>query len=89
MLPLMRPVIASYAIFQFLWAGMPAVGLTFSGGSRTVQPLTAALAAMTETGVRTGPATAGAFVSIIRPRSFFFALQRFFVLGLLAGSVRV
>ncbi|MGO1850484.1 carbohydrate ABC transporter permease, partial [Microbacterium sp.] len=90
MLPLMLPAIASYAIFQFLWVWNDLlVGLTFSGGSRTVQPLTAALAAMTgDRGQDWHLLTAGAFVSIILPLIVFFALQRFFVRGLLAGSVK-
>lgn len=90
MLPLMLPAIASYAIFQFLWVWNDLlVGLTFSGGSRTVQPLTAALAAMTgDRGQDWHLLTAGAFVSILLPLVVFFALQRFFVRGLLAGSVK-
>jgi len=90
MLPLMLPAIASYAIFQFLWVWNDLlVGLTFSGGSRTVQPLTAALAALTgDRGQDWHLLTAGAFVSIIIPLIVFFALQRFFVRGLLAGSVK-
>jgi alpha-glucoside transport system permease protein len=90
MLPLMLPAIASYAIFQFLWVWNDLlVGLTFSGGSRTVQPLTAALAAMTgERGQDWHLLTAGAFISILLPLVVFFALQRFFVRGLLAGSVK-
>ena len=90
MLPLMLPAIASYAIFQFLWVWNDLlVGLTFSGGSKTVQPLTAALAALTgDRGQDWHLLTAGAFVSIIIPMIVFFALQRFFVRGLLAGSVK-
>jgi len=90
MLPLMLPAIASYAIFQFLWVWNDLlVGLTFSGGSRTVQPLTAALAAMTgDRGQDWHLLTAGAFISILLPLIVFFALQRFFVRGLLAGSVK-
>ncbi|HJA05005.1 MAG: carbohydrate ABC transporter permease [Candidatus Microbacterium stercoravium] len=90
MLPLMLPAIASYAIFQFLWVWNDLlVGLTFSGGSKTVQPLTAALAALTgDRGQDWHLLTAGAFVSIIIPLIVFFALQRFFVRGLLAGSVK-
>ncbi|WP_105567806.1 carbohydrate ABC transporter permease [Microbacterium halophytorum] len=90
MLPLMLPAIASYAIFQFLWVWNDLlVGLTFSGGSQTVQPLTAALSALTgNRGQDWHLLTAGAFVSIIIPLIVFFALQRYFVRGLLAGSVK-
>src|SRR5699024_4921090 len=85
-----HPAIASYAIFQFLWVWNDLlVGLTFSGGSRTVQPLTVALAALTGSrGQDWHLLTAGAFVSIIIPLIVFFALQRYFVRGLLAGSVK-
>ncbi len=90
MLPLMLPAIASYSIFQFLWVWNDLlVGLTFSGGSQTVQPLTVALAALTGSrGQDWHLLTAGAFVSIIVPLIVFFALQRYFVRGLLAGSVK-
>ncbi|MCK9793465.1 carbohydrate ABC transporter permease [Isoptericola sp. 4D.3] len=89
-LPLMLPAIASFAIFQFLWVWNDLlVGLTFSGGSRTVQPLTAALAAMAgDRGQEWHLLTAGAFVSMLLPLVVFFALQRYFVRGLLAGSVK-
>ena len=89
-LPLMLPAIASFAIFQFLWVWNDLlVGLTFSGGSRTVQPLTAALAAMAgDRGQEWHLLTAGAFVSMALPLVVFFALQRYFVRGLLAGSVK-
>ncbi|MCL1871690.1 MAG: carbohydrate ABC transporter permease [Promicromonosporaceae bacterium] len=90
MLPLMRPAIASFAIFQFLWVWNDLlVGLTFSGGSKTVQPLTAALAALAgDRGQEWHLLTAGAFVSIVVPLIVFFALQRYFVRGLMAGSVK-
>jgi alpha-glucoside transport system permease protein len=90
MLPLMGPAIASFAIFQFLWVWNDLlVGLTFSGGSRTVQPLTAALAGLAgDRGQEWHLLTAGAFVSIVLPLVVFFALQKYFVRGLLAGSVK-
>lgn len=90
MLPLMLPAVASFAIFQFLWVWNDLlVGLTFSGGNRVVQPLTAALAAMTgDRGQDWHLLTAGAFVSIVIPLVVFFSLQRYFVRGLLAGSVK-
>ncbi|GAB2989810.1 carbohydrate ABC transporter permease [Actinotalea caeni] len=90
MLPLMMPAIASFAIFQFLWVWNDLlVGLTFSGGQRLIQPLTAALAALTgDRGQDWHLLTAGAFVSIVIPLVVFFSLQRYFVRGLLAGSVK-
>lgn len=89
-LPLSVPAIASFAIFQFLWVWNDLlVGLTFGGGKREIAPLTVRLAELT--GTRGGDwelLTAGAFVSMIVPVAVFFALQRYFVRGLLAGSVK-
>jgi alpha-glucoside transport system permease protein len=89
-LPLSIPAIASFAIFQFLWTWNDLlVALTFGGGKREIAPLMVRLAEMT--GTRGGDwelLTAGAFVSILVPVAVFFALQRYFVRGLLAGSVK-
>ncbi len=88
LMPLLVPAIASFAIFQFLWVWNDLlVGLTFSStGSR---PITVAIAELA--GSRGGQwhlLTAGAFISMIVPIVVFIALQRFFVRGLLAGSVK-
>ncbi|MDO5726724.1 MAG: carbohydrate ABC transporter permease [Bowdeniella nasicola] len=90
MLPLLIPAIASFAIFQFLWVWNDLlVGLTFTGGNNVVQPLTARLAEMAGSrGQDWHLLTAGAFVSIIVPVVVFLSLQRYFVRGLLAGSVK-
>lgn len=90
MLPLLVPAIASFAIFQFLWVWNDLlVGLTFTGGNNVVQPLTARLAEMAGSrGQDWHLLTAGAFVSIIVPVVVFLSLQRYFVRGLLAGSVK-
>ena len=89
-LPLSIPAIASFTIFQFLWVWNDLlVGLTFGGGKQSIAPLTVGLANLT--GTHDGQwalLTAGAFVSIIVPVIVFFALQRYFVRGLLAGSVK-
>jgi len=89
-LPLSVPAIASFAIFQFLWVWNDLlVGLTFGGGAKEVAPMTIRLAEMVGTrGSGWELLTAGAFVSIIVPLIVFFALQRYFVRGLLAGSVK-
>jgi alpha-glucoside transport system permease protein len=88
--PLSIPAIASFAIFQFLWVWNDLlVGLTFGGGAKDIAPLTVRLAEMV--GTRGGGwevLTAGAFISIIVPLIVFFSLQRYFVRGLLAGSVK-
>ena len=89
-LPISVPALASFAIFQFLWVWNDLlVALTFGGGKREIAPLMVRLAEMT--GTRGGDwelLTAGAFVSILVPVAVFFALQRYFVRGLLAGSVK-
>ena len=89
-LPLSIPAIASFAIFQFLWVWNDLlVGLTFGGGEQSISPLTVRLAEMV--GSRGGGwevLTAGAFIAMIVPLLVFFFLQRYFVRGLLAGSVK-
>jgi len=89
-LPLSVPAIASFAIFQFLWVWNDLlVALTFAGGTPDVAPITAYLANIKGTyGAQLDLITAGAFIAIIVPLIVFFALQRFFVRGLLAGSVK-
>jgi len=89
-LPLSVPAIASFLIFQFLWVWNDLlVGLTFGAGSKSVAPMTVRLAEMVGTrGSGWEVLTAGAFISIIVPLIVFFALQRYFVRGLLAGSVK-
>lgn len=89
-LPLTVPAIASFAIFQFLWVWNDLlVALTFAGGTPDVAPITAYLANIKGTyGAQLHLITAGAFIAIIVPLIVFFSLQRFFVRGLLAGSVK-
>lgn len=90
-LPLSMPSIAAFAIFQFLWVWNDLlVALTFVGGGQaSVAPITARLSQLTGSlGARWDLLTAGAFVSIVIPLIVFFSLQRFFVRGLLAGSVK-
>ena len=87
-LPLSIPALASFAIFQFLWVWNDyLVALVFLGDKNRV--VTSALAAMVgEKGQDWHLLTAGAFMSMIIPLVVFFALQRFFVRGLTAGSVK-
>jgi alpha-glucoside transport system permease protein len=89
-LPLSMPAIASFAIFEFLWVWNDLlVGLTFLSGSPKVFPITARLSQMAGSyGSHWELLTAGAFIAIIMPLVVFFTLQRFFVRGLLAGSVK-
>jgi alpha-glucoside transport system permease protein len=90
LLPILTPAIASFAIFQFLWVWNDLlVSLTFTGATPNVAPLTVQVAQMA--GTRGGQwhiLTAGAFISMIVPVAVFLFLQRYFVRGLLAGSVK-
>ncbi|MFD9124962.1 carbohydrate ABC transporter permease [Kitasatospora sp. NPDC059571] len=89
-LPLCAPALASFAIFQFLWVWNDLlVALTFAGGTPEVAPMTVRLAQLSGSfGGRWELLTAGAFLSLIVPLIVFFSLQRYFVRGLLAGSVK-
>jgi alpha-glucoside transport system permease protein len=90
MLPLMKPAIAAFSVFQFLWVWNDLlVALVFAGGTADVAPLTVRVAELA--GTRDSDwhlLASGAFVSIVIPLIVFFALQRYFVRGLLAGSVK-
>jgi len=89
-LPLSFPVLASFAIFQFLWVWNDLlVAMVFLGSTSNQLVLTGKLNALL--GSRGGDweiLTTSAFVSIIVPLLVFFSLQRYFVRGLLAGSVK-
>ncbi|NDJ76055.1 MAG: carbohydrate ABC transporter permease [Chloroflexi bacterium] len=87
-LPLAMPAIAALAIFQFLWVWNDLlVALIFLSGDKPV--LTYTLSNMvTSLGQGWHRMTAAAFISIIIPLGVFFAFQRYFVEGLLAGAVK-
>ncbi|SCE93714.1 carbohydrate ABC transporter membrane protein 2, CUT1 family [Micromonospora purpureochromogenes] len=89
-LPLITPALAAFGIFQFLWVWNDLlVALIFAGGGNETAPLTVRLAEMAGTrGNEWQRLTAGAFVSIVVPLTVFLSLQRYFVRGLLAGSVK-
>ncbi|GAB3996110.1 carbohydrate ABC transporter permease [Nocardioides marmoraquaticus] len=90
MLPLLKPAIAAFGIFQFLWVWNDLlVALVFAGGNLDISPLTVRLAALAgQRGEDWHLLSAGAFVSLIVPLVVFLSLQRYFVRGLLAGSVK-
>jgi alpha-glucoside transport system permease protein len=90
LLPLLTPAIAAFGVFQFLWVWNDLlVALTFAGGAPDVVPLTVRVAELAGTrGSDWYLLAAGAFVSIALPLAVFLGLQRFFVRGLLAGSVK-
>ncbi|MFU8851975.1 carbohydrate ABC transporter permease [Micromonospora sp. SL1-18] len=89
-LPLITPALAAFGIFQFLWVWNDLlVALIFAGGTNETAPLTVRLAEMAGTrGNEWQRLTSGAFVSIVVPLIVFLSLQRYFVRGLLAGSVK-
>jgi alpha-glucoside transport system permease protein len=88
-LPLSVPALASFAIFQFLWVWNDLLmALVFITNSDLL-PLTVRITQMQSTyGVEWHLLSAGAFVLMVVPLMVFFALQRYFVQGLLAGSVK-
>ncbi|MFZ1039905.1 MAG: carbohydrate ABC transporter permease [Anaerolineales bacterium] len=89
-LPLSVPALASFAIFQFLWVWNDyLVALVFLGGGAQNQVLTQRLANLVGSfGQNWELLTAAAFFSMAVPLIVFFSLQRYFVRGLLAGSVK-
>jgi alpha-glucoside transport system permease protein len=86
-LPLGTPAIASLAIFQFLWTWNDLlVALTFG---RETQPITVAIfSQLRQFGANIELIAPATFVSLVIPLGVFFAFQRYFVQGLLAGSVK-
>jgi len=91
MLPLLRPALAAFGIFQFLWVWNDLfVGIVMSGGNSDISPITVAVSLLigNTSGAGRELIPAAAFLSIIIPLIVFIALQRYFVRGLLAGSVK-
>ena len=90
-LPLSIPAIAAYAIIQFLWTFNdllgPTVFLIDAASGRDV--ITSAIVRMmTAHGGRWDLLSTGAFISMAIPLAVFFAMQRYFLRGLLAGSIK-
>jgi alpha-glucoside transport system permease protein len=87
-LPLAAPAIASFGIFQFLWVWNDLLVATIFASPGAL-PITQALNSLSGTwGNKWFLQSAGTFISIIIPLIVFFALQRFFVRGLLAGATK-
>ena len=83
------PALASFAIFQFLWVWNDyLVALIFLGANPSTGVDPAAGRAGWHFWNEWHLLTAGAFVTMILPLVVFFALQRYFVRGLMAGSVK-
>ena len=87
-LPLGMPAIASLGIFQFLWVWNDLlVALVFSDTDS--QPMTKALQGqMRQFGTNIDVIAPGAFLSLIVPLIVFLAFQRYYVQGVMAGSVK-
>ena len=88
--PLSVPAIASLVIFQFLWVWNDLlVALIYVGGTPNVAPVTVSLVNLVGSyGQNYQLLTAAAFFSMIVPLVVFLSLQRYFVRGILAGSVK-
>jgi alpha-glucoside transport system permease protein len=86
--PLAKPAVASLGIFQFLWVWNDLlVALVFANTEN--QPMTKALQSqMRQFGTNVDILAPGAFLSLIIPLILFFAFQRYFVQGMMAGSVK-
>jgi alpha-glucoside transport system permease protein len=89
-MPLSVPALASLVIFQFLWVWNDLlVALIYVGGTPEVAPVTVNLANLTTSlGAGSNLLTSAAFFSMIVPLIVFLSLQRYFVRGILAGSVK-
>jgi alpha-glucoside transport system permease protein len=89
-IPLSVPALAAFAIFQFLWVWNDLlVAYVFLGGTRDTRVLTIALQTIVGSrGENWHLLTAAAFISMSLPLLVFFTLQRYFVRGLTAGSVK-
>ena len=89
-LPLSIPALASFAIFQFLWVWNDLlVALVFLGQGEGKTVMTAQLVELLGSrGDNWEILTSGAFITMLVPLVVFVSMQRYFVRGLLAGSVK-
>ena len=88
-LPLSVPALAALAIFQFLWVWNDLLVALVYLGDPTLFPMTVQIQSLVSSfGSNYQVLTAAAFVSMALPLVVFFALQRYFVQGILAGSVK-
>lgn len=89
-LPTSIPAISSLAIFQFMWVWNDLlIALIYLGGTPDVAPMTVTISSMVNSyGGGWEYLTAAAFISMLLPLVVFFALQKYFVKGVLAGSVK-
>jgi alpha-glucoside transport system permease protein len=89
-LPTSVPALAALAIFQFMWVWNDLLlAFIYLGGTQDVAPLTVTIANMVGSlGQAQHLLTAAAFISMLLPLIVFFSLQRYFVRGILGGSVK-
>ena len=88
-LPLSMPAIAALTIFQFLWVWNDLLVALIFLGDPNLAPMTLKIANLVSSfGTDYQLLTAAAFISMALPLVVFFALQRYFVQGILAGSVK-
>jgi alpha-glucoside transport system permease protein len=90
LLPLSVPALASLVIFQFMWVWNDLlVALIFLGANQAVAPMTVKVASLVNSfGSNYQILTAAAFISMALPLVVFFGMQRYFVRGILAGSIK-
>jgi alpha-glucoside transport system permease protein len=87
-LPMSIPVLASFAIFQFLWVWNDyLIAFVFVGAEKPVMTYRL-LRLLGQYGQGWRDVAAGSFISLIVPLLVFFGLQRYFTRGLLAGSIK-
>jgi alpha-glucoside transport system permease protein len=88
-IPLSMPAIAALAIFQFLWVWNDLLVALILLGDPDLAPMTLRVSSLVSSfGTQYQLLTAAAFISMALPLVVFFALQRYFVQGILAGSVK-
>ena len=89
-LPTSIPAISSLAIFQFMWVWNDLlVALIYLGGTPQVAPMTVTISNLVNSyGGGWQYLTSAAFISMLLPLIVFFSLQKYFVRGILAGSVK-
>jgi alpha-glucoside transport system permease protein len=88
-LPLSMPAIAALAIFQFLWVWNDLLIALIFLNRTDLQPMTVTISGLVSSfGTAYQLLTAAAFISMALPLLVFFALQRYFVQGILAGAVK-
>ena len=88
-LPLSTPALAALAIFQFLWVWNDLLVALILLGDPNLAPMTLTITNLVSSfGSQYQLLTAAAFISMAVPLLIFFALQRYFVQGILAGAVK-